>query len=340
LLVLVFSMLCLGSWANTQKASGGWRFELFYYDFSLGVVLCALVAAFTLGSMNSQELSFQDNLLITGKRQMAYAFGAGIVFNLGNLLLLGAMQVAGMGVAFSITFGLALAIGAISSYFLNPQSNATLLFSGAVLVLIAVALGTLAHGSYADEKDSLNKPLRPDPRARTPRPPSAVLGIILSLLSAIFMSLSYPLAESAMTEETALSPYGVALLFSGGILLSTLLYIPFFVSFPVRGGAVEMRAYFKGTKKEHFWGILGGIIWMAGTLARYTAAAAPAAAQTGPIVSYVLWQVAPLIAALWGLLVWREFRGATLRVKTLVAGMLILYAAGIAVVSVAPLYTK
>jgi glucose uptake protein len=340
-LLLVLAFLCLGSWANTQKLSGKWRFELFYYDYAIGAAVLALAAAFTLGSFNSQELTFQDNLLIASRRAMAFGFGAGMVFNLANMLLLGAMQVSGMAVAFPIAFGLALAIGAVSTYVVDPMTNAILLFSGAILTMIAVVTLAFAHVAHLDAQRQTKTPLRPDPRApRPPRPPSPGVGITLSVVSGILMSLYAPLSDAARAGPTGLSPYSAALMFGGGILLSTFLYTPFFLNFPVQGRPVQLWDYLKGTKAQHLWGILGGILWMAGTLAAYTTASAPAAAQPGPVVSYALLQGVPLAAALWGLLAWHEFQGATIRVKMLLTAMLVLYAAGIAVVAMAPLYPK
>ncbi len=339
MLLLVLSLLCLGSWVNTQKLSGKWRFELFYCDYAVGAAACALVAAFTLGSMNSQELTFQDNLLIASRHSIAFAFGAGMVFNLANMLLLSAMQVSGMAVAFPIAFGLALVIGAIWSYLLNPRTNVVLVFAGAILTLTAVITVALAHTAQRDEQRRLKTPLRPDPRAPRPRrPASAASGIVLCVLSGILMSLYPPLSESARAGETALSPYGAALLFGGGILLSSLLYTPFFLNFPVQGNPLQLGAYLNGTKRQHFWGFLGGFLWMAGTLAAYLAASVPAATQ--PVVSYALLQGAPLVAALWGLLAWREFQGTAVRVKMLMTAMLVLYSAGIAVMALVPLYSK
>jgi glucose uptake protein len=337
--LLVFALLCLGSWANTQKLSGKWRFELYYYDYAIGAALFGLAAAFTLGSLNSQELTFQDNLLIASRRAMAYGFGAGMVFNLANMLLLGAMQVSGMSVAFPIAFGLALAIGAVSTYVLNPMSNAILLFAGAILTMIAVVTLAFAHVAHLDAQRQTKTPLRPDPRApRPPRPPSPGVGIVLSLVSGILMSLYAPLSDAAREGETALSSYSAVLLFGGGILLSTFLYTPFFLNFPVQGRPVQLWDYLKGTKKQHLWGFLGGILWMAGTLAAYSAASGPK--QPGVVVSFALSQAVPMAAVLWGLLAWREFQGATVRVKMLLMAMLVLYAAGIAVVAIAPLYPK
>ena len=95
--LLVISLICWGSWANTLKLAGKWRFELYYYDFALGFAVLAVVAAFTGGFLNPGELTFQDNFLITGYRNMAYVIAAGIVFNLGNMLLAATISTAGHG---------------------------------------------------------------------------------------------------------------------------------------------------------------------------------------------------------------------------------------------------
>jgi glucose uptake protein len=249
------------------------------------------------------------------------------------------MQVSGMAVAFPIAFGLALVIGAIWNYVLNPMTSLVLVFSGAILTLIAVIVVALAHIAQREDLRQVKTPLRPDPRApRARKPPSAAAGIVLCLFSGILMSLYPPLSDSARTGETALSAYSAAMLFGGGILLSTLLYTPFFLNFPVQGGPLQLGAYFTGTKKQHLWGLFGGILWMAGTLAAFLSASSQAATQ--PAVSYALSQGVPLAAALWGLLAWREFRGATTRVTMLLTAMLVLYSAGIAVLALVPVYSK
>jgi glucose uptake protein len=253
--------------------------------------------------------------------------------------LLGAMQVAGMTVAFPIAYGVALVIGAILSYVLNPMTNMILIFSGAILTLIAVVTMAFAHVFNLDALSEARTSVRADPRApRSPRPPSAARGIALSLVSGILLSVYLPLSDAARTGETALSPYSAALLFGGGMLFSTLLYSPFFLTFPVHGKPVQLWDYVKATKQQHFLGLLGGILWMAGTVAAY--AAAGGSAQPSFVVIYALWQGVPLVAALWGLLAWREFQGATVRVKMLLTSTLVLYMAGVAVVAVAPLYPK
>jgi glucose uptake protein len=336
LLLLIVSMLCWGSWANTQKLAGKWRFELFYYDYSLGVLLCAIVAAFTFGSWLPKELTFQDNFLIASRTQMIYGVAAGVVFNLANMLLVAAIAVAGMAVAFPIAIGLALVIGVIWNFALNPQGNPFLLFGGAALIIAAIMINAFAYSSYIDDKNRAALPK--DPRLRPKAPPrGAAKGIILSLAGGILMGMFYPLVELGKQGELGVSPYGIALLFAAGVVLSSLLYVPFFLNFPVQGQPIQQRMYLTGTRKQHLLGILGGLIWMTGAICNFVAASAPSTLQVGPAISYALGQGATLISTLWGLLVWHEFKGASGRVRILLAVMIVVFVSGLVLISIAPL---
>lgn len=337
--LLIVSMFCWGSWANTQKLAGRWRFELYYYDYSFGVLLCAVVAAFTFGSAVPQELTFQDNFLLASKRQMLDAFAAGAVFNLANMLLVAAIAVSGMAVAFPIGIGLALVIGVIWNFALNPQGNPVLLFGGALFVVIAIVVDAVAYSAYLESKRDPKRPLDPRARVRV-KPANAARGIFLSVLSGILMGMFYPLLEMGKEGENGVAPYGIALLFGAGVLISTFLYVPFFLNFPVEGQPIPLMDYFKGTMKQHLLGLLGGVIWMIGAITNFTAASTPATVQVGPAISYGLGQGATLVSALWGLLVWREFKGANFRVKALLAAMIVLFVAGLTMISIAPLHVR
>jgi glucose uptake protein len=342
LLLSIVSMICWGSWANTQKLAGKWRFELFYYDYSLGVLVCAVVAAYTLGSWLPQELTFSDNLLIAARRQMAYGVGAGIVFNLANMLLVAAIAVSGMAVAFPVAIGLALVIGVVWNYQLNSQGNPILLFSGVALVVVAIITDAFAYSAYLDAKQlEAQKALQADPRVKTrTRKPGAARGLVLSIISGVLMGMFYPLVEMGKAGDSGVAPYGIGVLFGAGVFLSSLLYIPFFLNFPVEGEPIAARDYFKGTRGQHFLGFAGGIIWMAGALANFVAASAPVSVQLGPATSYALGQGATMVSALWGLLVWHEFKGANQRVKLLLLAMIVLFVVGLGLISIAPLNTK
>jgi len=339
LLLLILSMLCWGSWANTQKAAGKWRFELYYYDFTWGILIAAVAAAFTLGSFDQKELTFQDNLLLTGYRKMAWAVASGVVFNLANMLLVAAIAVAGMSVAFPVGIGLALIVGVAWSYSLSPQANPALLFGGAGVVLMAVCAAAVAYSLHVGEqRAAAQQAFLTDPRAKNaPRKATATKGLILSILAGLLMGGFYPMLQEARSGDTGVAPYGVMLLFAGGVFCSTVLYVPFFLNFPVSGKPLAVSAYFRGTKRQHLLGVLGGMLWMAGGLANVLAAGSPATLQLGSAVSYGLGQGATLVSTLWGLLVWHEFRGATYRVVTVLIAVIVLFLAGLGMVAVAPL---
>ncbi len=356
LLLMVFSMLCWGSWANTQKATSNWRFELYYYDYALGVVLCSVIVAFTFGTLNPAELTFQDNFIIAGYRKMAWGVLAGFVFNLANMLLVAGISVAGMSVAFPIGIGLALVIGVVWNYILTPQGNPLLLFGGVALVVLAIVFDGIAYAAHAASKREaeLEKPhpVEPapklDPRtgraygkaapAPKPRTPSAIRGIIFCVLGGILMGGFYPLVELGKTGDGAVSPYGIALLFAAGVFFSTFIYNPFFMNFPIQGMPIGIGAFFRSTRREHLMGILGGVIWCAGAISNFVASSSAASASVGPAISYAMGQGAALVSALWGILVWKEFAGANARVKAFVTAMIVLFIAGLTLVSIAPLY--
>jgi len=325
ILCSILSMICWGSWANTLKLSGKWRFELFYYDYAFGVLLAAMIAAMTFGSMGD-ELSVYDNLLITGKMKLLQGAMGGVVFNLANMLLVGAIAIAGMSVAFPIAIGLALVIGVIWSYILNSQANPALLFGGVALVLGAIAVSAMAYSKYERAKRSA--------AARR----ISVKGIVISLASGILMGSFYPLVEMSKQGDNGLGPYTVACVFALGIFLSTFFFNLYFLNLPVDGPPIGMFEYFGGTAKQHLLGVLGGVIWCAGAVANFVAASAPRTVQVGPAVSYAIGQGATLVSALWGLFLWKEFAGAKPEVRRLVGLMLALFLAGLILVSIAPLY--
>jgi glucose uptake protein len=343
LLLLVLALICWGSWANSQRLVFKWRFELFYYDFALGMAACILIATFTLGGMNSQELSVTDNFMIASYRKMAFAVAAGILVNLANMLLVAGISLSGMAVAFPLSFGIALIVASVTNLIGNSLAfNAALLFGGLVLVLAAILVDVVAYRSHLDALAAATKsgPML-DPRTKLPvRTPIAARGILLSILSGIALGFFMPLVDMSRSGEGGVGPYGIALLIGCGMFSSTLLYVPFFVNFPVQGEPMQVRDYFKGAKRQHFWGIFGGFVWAVGLLAALVAVAAPPAALTGPALTTGLLQGAPVLAALWGLLAWREFNGSTQGVKLLMLGTIVLYLAGLTLVSLAPVYAS
>jgi len=336
LLVTILSMICWGSWANTQKLTGRWRFELFYFDYTFGVLAAAIIAAFTFGSLGFDGFLFMDDLMRAGRRNMAYGFAGGVIFNLANMLLVAAISVAGLAVAFPVGIGLALVIGVVWNYLINPQGNPTLLFTGVAIVVVAIVVDALAYRAHATSRA---KAAIKTGQAKSVIPKTGWKGIVLSLASGLLMGAFYPLVElGKQGEETGLGPYAIAFVFALGIFFSTFVFNLFFMNLPVEGEPVEILDYFKGKLKQHLLGIAGGIIWATGTISNFVAASTPREVQVGPAISYALGQGATLVSALWGLLVWKEFRGADPRVRVLLVVMLLLFAAGLGLVSIAPLY--
>jgi len=335
LFVMILSMVCWGSWANTYKLSGRWRFELYYFDFALGLLLMAVLLALTLGSMGYDGFTFSDDLMHAGKRQWLFGFCGGVIFNLANMLLMAAIAVAGLAVAFPVGIGVALLVGVVLNYIIRPAGNPILLFGGCSLVLAAIIVDAVAYRM-------LNL-LKYEELAKAGKTPSlrravSLKGIMISLVCGLLMGSFFPLVAAAQETEVGLGPYSVAFVFACGVFLSTFVFNLFFMNLPVEGEPVEIRDYFLGTPKQHLLGLLGGAIWCGGGVAAFVAASTPPQVGIGPAVSYAMGQGSTLISALWGLIVWKEFKGADLRIKALLTVMLVLFACGLGLVSIAPLF--
>lgn len=317
-------MICWGSWANTLKVSGKWRFELFYYDYSFGVLLTALIAALTAGSWT--ELNTLDYIDLTSKMRLGQAMLAGIIFNLANILLVAAITVAGLAVAFPVGIGLTLVIGVIWNYLLVRQGNAMLLFGGAALVVVAIVVDAIAHTRRAKES------------AKGAKKKSGMKGILLSVFAGVLMGTFYPLVVKSMSEPLGAQPYIAGLMFAIGVFCSTMIFNLIFMNLPVEGPPLGLVDYLRGTKKQHLLGVLGGTIWCLGTVMNFVIGAPGSEAKLGPAVSYALGQGATMISAFWGVVVWKEFAGASSGVKGLLALMFLLFLSGLALISIAPLH--
>jgi glucose uptake protein len=318
LAMMILSMFCWGSWANTQKAVGSWRFELFYWDYIWGIVLCSLLIGLTFGRTDpASPDSFFQNLAHAGTMNMALAFAGGVIFNLANLLLVAAIAVAGLAVAFPIGIGLALVIGSVLNYLITPKGNPLLLFGGVGLVAIAIVLDALAYRKLSGDRAVSSK------------------GILLSLLCGIFMGIFYPFVAKAIsnTDPNHLGPYTVAVVFAAGVLVSTFPLNYAFMRRPVSGPPVSMNEYFQARGLWHFFGVLGGIIWGIGTISNFVSSYAQ---MVGPAASYSLGQGATMVSAIWGVFVWKEFRGAGPEAVRLLVLMFLFFIAGLASVALAP----
>ncbi len=335
LLVLLLAMFCWGSWANSFKLTRNWRFELFYFDYAFGVVIAAAIAALTFGNLGFDGFTFMDDLRHAGLRQDFWGLVAGVCFNLANMLLVAAISISGMAVAFPVGIGLALVIGVVWNYSINPVGNKEMLFGGMAIIVAAIIVDALAYRTYALQRA---RQAAREGKARHIRRTMSTKGIILSLAAGVFMGSFFPLLQNGMTTEVGLGPYAITVVFSIGVLLSTFVFNLIFMNLPVEGSPVEINDYFRGTLKSHALGLLGGMIWTVGLIGTLVAAAAEGAAKVGPAASYAIGQGATMVSALWGILVWREFAGANGKVKGLIAGMLILFVGGLALISIAPLH--
>jgi glucose uptake protein len=315
----VVTMICWGSWANTQKlASKAWRFQLFYWDYAIGVFLLALLLAFTLGSHGFDGRSFVPDLMQANLKPLGSAFLGGVVFNLSNILLVAAIDIAGMAVAFPVGVGLALVIGVVTTYAAKPEGNVPLLALGVGCVTLAIVIDALAYR-------------RMTAAGQTP----STKGITLSVVAGVLMGFFYSFVAESMgaidaagvLEAGKLSPYTAIVLFSAGLLASNLVWNSIVMAKPFSGEPVTYRDYFqKGNARLHLIGILGGVIWNTGMSFNIIASTA-----AGPALSYGLGQGATLVGAVWGVFIWKEFKGAPAGTGRLLTAMFVLYLIGLAV---------
>lgn len=316
----IITMLCWGSWANTQKmAAATWRFELFYWDYVIGIFLFSLLLAFTLGSFGTEGRDFITDLRQADTENLGYAFLGGVIFNAANILLVAAIGIAGMSVAFPVGIGLALVIGVVVNYIANPVGDAGLLSGGVALVGVAILLNARAYRKANIDSKAISSK-----------------GLILAIVAGILMGFFYKYVALSMFPEFdnpvagKLSPYSAIVLFSLGILISNFLFNTLVMKRPFTGEPVSYAAFFNGSLKNHITGIIGGFIWCLGMSFSIIASG-----KAGPAISYGLGQGATVIAALWGIFIWKEFKDAPKGTSTLLNGMLLLYVAGLALIILA-----
>lgn len=331
LLVAVTAFVCWGSWAILFKLAGPkWRFEHFYCDFAFGAFVAALIAAFTLGS-SGEGLTFVDAFLITGRKQWAQAFAAGAVFNLGNMLLLAGVEVAGMTVAIPIAMAVAMAALSARMLIANRGDNAALLIGALALLLVSAVLVSLAAGRRGRAAAASATGNR-----RTAKPPTAAKPVALSVAGGLLIALSeWPLILARVgIGELGMGPYALAVLFSSGMLLTTFVYNLYFINLPMHGEPAGFGAYFQGGIGMHLLGVLGGATFAAGLLAGHVVAETRGEAAVSAGLQAVLIPSSAILAAAWGLLAWREFRAADGRAWTTMLLGLVCLAGGLAAVAI------
>jgi glucose uptake protein len=313
----IITMLCWGSWANTQKlAASTWRFELFYWDYVIGIVLLATLCAFTLGSVGEEGRGFLEDIKQADSSNIGSAMLGGVVFNIANILLGAAISIAGMAVAFPVGIGLALVIGVIVNYMDNPVGNSYMIFLGVALVAAAILLNAYAYRRTASQSQGVSSK-----------------GLALSVVAGVLMGYFYKYVAQAMfpnflvPEAGKLSPYTAVFFFSIGIFLSNFVFNTFLMFRPFVGTPVSYGDYFRGSLKNHLTGIFGGAIWCVGM-----AFSIIASDKAGTAISYGLGQGATVVAALWGIYIWKEFRNAPKGTSTILNAMLLLYIIGLALI--------
>ena len=319
------TMLCWGSWGNTQKlAAKSWRYELFYWDYVIGMVLFSLVLAFTAGSIGSEGRPFLQDLAQADWASIGWVLLGAVVFNVSNILLSASVSIAGMAVAFPLGVGIALVMGVLNNLLLHPTEgqNTGLLWLGVALVVVAIICNGIASGKVSNEQR--------DPKQNRK-------GIILALVAGIIMSFFSTLVYNGVDLDNfaapaagKLTPYTAMVIFSLGVFLSNFVVNTIVMKKPFVGEPVTYKQYFAGNMKTHLVGVLGGCIWALGTSLNYICAG-----TAGAAVSYALGQGAPMIAAIWGVFIWKEFKGAGKDVYALLALMFGLFIAGLACVVVA-----
>jgi glucose uptake protein len=303
LLMIFTSAICWGSWANTYKGVKNYRFELFYWDYALGIFLIAVALAFTMGSSTNDASSFLNNIHTADRSNFISTLAGGAVFNLANLLLVAAIDMAGLAIAFPVSIGIAMVVGVVSSYLLQPKGNSVLLAAGVVCAVAAVILDGKAYGNLSKVNRAISRK-----------------SIVTCIVSGILMGLWAPFVTHAMTKGQTLGPYSVGVFFTFGALLSCFVWNVYFMKNPLVGEPVNFGEFFRGPAAGHLLGLLGGIIWGTGTVFNLVASN-----FTGVAISYAIGQSAPMVAALWGVLVWKEFQGANRQARTFLRLMFLFY---------------
>jgi glucose uptake protein len=315
---LVFSMICWGSWANTQKmAAKTWRFELFYFDFVWGLLLTAVVAAFTLGSFGPDGRPFLNDLAQADTQSILYALAGGIVWNLGTLLLTAAMAIAGMAVGFPIGGGLAWVLGILINFMIQgPQgNNVPMLFIGVALITAAIIFSMMAYKKLLQGKATSK-------------------GVLISLAAGVTIAFFYGLVVKSLDPMYVaggsgnLTPFTGVFFFTLGAVLSTPIFNIFVMRHPLEGEKLSLKSYFQGNLKTHLIGMLGGIIWMAGMVVSFMAIP-----KAGPTISYALTNGAPVVAMFWGVFIWKEFKQAPKGTNKLLSAMFLLFIAGLVIIT-------
>ena len=303
LIMTILSTICWGSFANTFKVTKNYRFELYYWDYAAGIFLISLVLAFTMGSMRGGDTSFIANLHSAAPLNLAFAAIGGFIFNIANVLLIAGIEIVGLAIAFPISIGIALVEGVVLSYALQPKGSAGLLAAGVIMAVLAVIMIGLAYGQLQGANRTVSRK-----------------GVIVCVISGLLMGTFAPFVTRAMTANRPLTPYTVAVFFTLGAVICCFFFNTYLMKRPLVGEAVGFSGYAAAPASYHVLGLLGGVVWGVGTVFNFVAAS-----LVGVAISYAIGQASPMIAALWGVFVWREFRGSNRQAKLYLVGMFVSY---------------
>jgi glucose uptake protein len=311
LIMILISTACWGSWANTYKATKNYRFELFYWDYAVGMLVISLVLALTLGSIHSDSTSFFANVRAADTSNIIYAMLGGFIFNIASILLVAGIEMAGLAVAFPVSIGIALVVGVIMSYIIQPKGNVVFLALGVALAVIAVIMDGKAYASLPKTGEAVSRK-----------------SLIICVISGLLMGSFAPFVTRAITAGNALGPYSIGVFFTLGALLCCFIFNIYFMKHPLVGDPVDFSGYFKARPADHMLGLLGGFIWGIGGVFNFVAAS-----FVGVAISYAIGQASPMVAALWGVFVWHEFRGANKQAKVYLTIMFACYLLALVVIA-------
>jgi glucose uptake protein len=303
LLMTILSTVCWGSFANTFKGTKNYRFELYYWDYGLGIFLISVVLAFTMGSYAGGPTAFLANLRAADGVNLFCAALGGFIFNIANTLLVAGIEIVGLAIAFPVSIGIALVEGVVLSYALQPRGNPTLLAAGIAMAVVALVLIGKAYGALRAKGDSVSR-----------------RGVVVCVISGFLMGIFAPFVTRAMTRGATLTPYTTAVFLTAGAFVGLFFFNTILMRKPITGAPVAMAEYFRARASCHALGLLGGAIWGCGTVFNFVAAS-----LVGVAISYAIGQASPMVACLWGVFAWKEFRGANAKAKGYLAAMFAAY---------------
>jgi len=307
-------MLCWGSWANISKALPKWRLEYFYLDFTLGFLLLVTALGATLGSAGSQGFGFFARLSEAARSQVVFALLGGFLWNVGNLLLLASIMIVGLAIAFPVASVIAMILGVGMSFWTQPIGNPVWLTAGVVVLVGAVTTNAAAYRCLRQFSD-------------TSKPKG---GVGLAIVAGILVGCFAPLVARALSGSAALDSYTVSFYFMVGAMLATALVVPILLAHPLFGDKGSLGGYLQGSLTWHVLGLVAGGIWCFGTVVNFLSGK-----LVGMAISWGIGSSASMVAALWGIFLWKEFANSGRSAKILIAVSLFCYLMGVVGVAIA-----